>query len=184
MRPISRWLDYGAPVQKRWWRSPSRRGTRSSIGPKILLAGVVVAGVICTRGIYPQVIDAEWMQGARTDSPRMPLIALDAKTATRSGIPVSIQSPPRSTAMTTGEAAVSTPAYAPKLLPAVAAEPRALAAIPDAGANADAPPKPALAVAAEPVAPLVRRRVSPAEHHQRGYSRAFATGGGGSPFHM
>jgi hypothetical protein len=198
------WSDYGAPVQMHW-RLPSRRSTRSSIGPKILLAaGVVVAGVICISGIYPQIIDAEWMQGARTHSPRMPLIAPDAKTTRRSGIVAAIQLPPRRTAMTTGEAAVSTPrpaAPTPKLselrtsvaaaevpLPAETAEPLPLAEIPDAGANADAPPKPAWAVAAKPVAPVVKRRVARAErseHHQRSYSGAFATGGwGGSPFHM
>ena len=60
------WSDYGAPVQRRWWKSPRRR-TRSSTGLKILLAaGVVVVGVIGISGVYPQVIDAEWVQGARS----------------------------------------------------------------------------------------------------------------------
>ena len=47
MRPkISMWSDYGASTQKHW-RSPSRRGARSSVGPKILVvAGGVVAGII------------------------------------------------------------------------------------------------------------------------------------------
>jgi hypothetical protein len=65
MRPkIFMWSDYGAPTQKHW-RSPSRRSTRSSIGPKIL----VVAGAIGISGIYPQIIDAVWVQSAGTDSP-------------------------------------------------------------------------------------------------------------------
>ena len=47
--------------------STSKRGAGSSIGPKILLAAVVVvAGVIGISGIYPQVIDAEWMQDSGT----------------------------------------------------------------------------------------------------------------------
>src|SRR5271157_3979695 len=110
MRPkFSVWSDYGAPAQKHWM-SASKRGTRTSIGPMILLAAVVVvAGVIGISGIYPQIIDAEWMQGARTHSPKMPLIAPDAKTTRRSGIVAVIQLPPRRTAMTTGEAQVSTP---------------------------------------------------------------------------
>src|SRR6202163_1325997 len=58
MRPkFSMWSDYGAPAQRQWM-SASRRGNGSSVGPKILLAAVVVvAGVIGISGIYPQVID-------------------------------------------------------------------------------------------------------------------------------
>jgi hypothetical protein len=42
MRPkIAMWSDYGAPRHKHW-RTPSRRSSRSSIGPKILAAAVVV----------------------------------------------------------------------------------------------------------------------------------------------
>src|SRR5580700_7940521 len=56
MRPkFSVWSDYGAPAQKSWM-SASKRGTRTSIGPMILLAAVVVvAGVIGISGIYPQI---------------------------------------------------------------------------------------------------------------------------------
>jgi hypothetical protein len=47
--------------------SPPKRVTRSSIGPKILLAAaVVVAGVISISGIYPQVIDAGWVPDSTT----------------------------------------------------------------------------------------------------------------------
>jgi hypothetical protein len=88
MRPkIFMWSDYGASTQKHW-RSPSRRSTRSSIGPKILVvAGGVVAGVIGISGIYPQIIDADWVQSAGTDSPHSKNVAIsDATTTRRSGI--------------------------------------------------------------------------------------------------
>ena len=192
------WSDYGAPVQRRWWKSP-RRSTRSSTGLKILLAaGVVVAGVIGISGVYPQVIDAEWVQGAKTYASRTP--APDAKASTpdakmtrRSDIPASIQPPPIPS--TTSEAAVATPrpaavvptpraaAAAPKPLP-VEAELPALAEIPDASANADAPPKPASTVAAKPAAPVVKRRVTRVERPRRAAPGAFAFGWGGSPFRM
>ena len=66
MRPkIAMWSDYGAPRRKHW-RARSRRSSRSSIGPIILAAAVVVvAGVI---GLYPQIIDSEWVQGMSTRS--------------------------------------------------------------------------------------------------------------------
>jgi hypothetical protein len=199
---MSMWSDYGAPVQRRWWKSP-RRSTRSSTGLKILLAaGVVVAGVIGISGVYPQVIDAEWVQGARTYASRTP--APDAKTTTpdakitrRSDIPVSVQ--PSPIAATTSEAAVATPrpaarpaavvptpraaAVASKPLP-VETELPALAEIPDASANADAPPNPASTVAAKPASPVVKRRVTRVERPRRAAPGAFAFGWGGSPFRM
>ena len=72
MRPkIAMWSDYGAPRHKHW-RTPSRRSRRSSIGPKILVAAVVVvAGVIGISGIYPQIIDSEWVQGPSPHSQRV-----------------------------------------------------------------------------------------------------------------
>ena len=85
MRPkIAMWSDYGAPRHKHW-RAP-RRSSRSSIGPKILVAAVVVvAGVIGISGIYPQIIDSEWVQGT---SPRSQVVAHTetAPTPRRSGI--------------------------------------------------------------------------------------------------
>ena len=92
---IFMWSDYGAPTQKRW-RSPSRRRTRSSIGPKILVvAGGVVAGIIGITGIYPQIIDADWVQGAGADSPHSKNVAIsDATTTRRSGIVAAIPLPP------------------------------------------------------------------------------------------
>jgi hypothetical protein len=84
MRPkIFMWSDYGASTQKHW-RSPSRRSTRSSIGPKILVvAGGVVAGVIGISGIYPEIIDADWVQSAGTDSPHSKNVAISDATTTR-----------------------------------------------------------------------------------------------------
>src|SRR5580698_7826125 len=72
MRPkFSMWSDYGAPAQRQWM-SASRRGAGSSVGPKILIAAVVVvAGVIGISGIYPQVIDSEWVQGTSPRSERV-----------------------------------------------------------------------------------------------------------------
>jgi hypothetical protein len=178
MRPkISMWSDYGAPTRKHW-RVPSRRYGRTSIGPKILVAAVVVvAGVIGISGIYPQVIDAEWVQGGGTHPPKMPVKTPDASAANataprRSGIVAAIPLPPRRGAVTTGEATVATPrlaasapAPAPELTElrtsvALAAEPPSaptaaplgLADIPDAQASANVEaPADAAPVAAKPV---------------------------------
>ena len=66
---------YGDNME-RIWVSTSKRGAGSSIGPTILLSAVVViAGVIGVSGIYPQVIDAEWMQDSGTHLPIMSLPA-------------------------------------------------------------------------------------------------------------
>jgi hypothetical protein len=209
MRPISMWSDHAAPVQGRWWKTRSRRRARSSTGLKILLAaGVVVAGVIGIGGVYPHVIDAEWAQGARSTTSRMPTLdakttAPDIKTARQSDIPASTQPLPRSTALTRGEApvappsraaAVSTPRPAAAVTPSPAApaskpiivepEPLALAETPDAAANADAPPTPAPTVAAKRAAPVAKRRVSRTEYARRGSTGPFAFGWGGSPFRM
>ena len=71
--------------------SASRRGTGSSVGPKILLAAVVVvAGVIGISGIYPQVIDAEWVQDAGTHLPIMSL----STAATKRGCPATAAADP------------------------------------------------------------------------------------------
>ena len=84
MRPkFSVWSDYGAPAQKHWM-SASKRGTRTSIGPMILLAAVmVVAGVIGISGIYPQIIDAEWVQDTSTHLPKMSLSSFHATPTSR-----------------------------------------------------------------------------------------------------
>jgi hypothetical protein len=187
MRPkFSVWSDYGAPAQK-GWMSASKRGTRTSIGPMILLAAVVVvAGVIGISGIYPQIIDAEWVQSTST---HLPEISLSNSRATRkrSGIVAAI---PLS-AVTTGEAAVSSRvAPAPELSqlrttvadlepPAETVAPFAAAASPNTEAKAEAaavetaPPK--LAKNRK----VVKTKVVRVAHHQRGYSRAYAQYGGG-----
>jgi hypothetical protein len=68
VRPkIAMWSDYGSPPKR--WRSPYRRGTRPSIGLRVLLAAVVlVAGVIGISGIYPQIIDSQWARGTSAHS--------------------------------------------------------------------------------------------------------------------
>jgi hypothetical protein len=189
MRPkISMWSDYGAPTRKHW-RVPSRRYGRTPIGPKILVAAVViVAGVIGISGIYPQVIDAEWVPDGTAHTPKTPpkatdASALNATAPRRSGIVAAIPLPPRRGAATTGEATVATPrlaasapAPAPELTElrtpvAAAAEPPAapiaaplgLADIPDAEANAnvEAPAEPAVAaksVVTASRAPVVMKR--------------------------
>jgi hypothetical protein len=201
MRANFMWSDHGAAPQGRWWKTRSRRRGRSSNGLKIVLAaGVVVAGVIGVSGVYPRVIDAEWVQGARTTASRVPApdvntAAPDAKITRRSDIPASIQSPPRSTALTTGEGAVATPgpaavvptprAAAPAPTPLPQAAPLAVAETPDAAANADAAPTPAPTVAAKPAAPVVKRRiVSRAERPRRGSFQIGPFAFGGSPFRM
>jgi hypothetical protein len=186
MRPrFSVWSDYGAPARK-GWMSASKRGTRTSIGPMILLAAVVVlAAVIGISGIYPQIIDAEWVQGT---SAHLPKISLSSPRATRkrSGIVAAIPLG----AVTTGEAAVSSrvaPAAELSQLrttiadlkpPAETVAPFAVAAIPNAEAKAEAtvetaPPK--LAKNRK----VVKTKVVRVAHHQRGYSGAYAQYGGG-----
>jgi len=187
MRPrFSVWSDYGAPIQKRWM-SASKRSARTSIGPMILLAAVVVvAGVIGISGIYPQIIDAEWVQDTGTHLPKMSLSSPHATTK-RSGIVAAI---PLGT-VTTGEAAVSSsrPTRAPELSqlratvaalepPGETAAPLAVAAIPDAESKA-----PATAVETAPPKPakkpkVVKKKVMLVEHHQRGFAGAFAQYGG------
>jgi hypothetical protein len=179
MRPkFSVWSDYGAPAQK-GWMSASKRGTWTSIGPMILLAAVVVvAGVIGIGGIYPQIIDAEWVQGTSTNLPK---ISLSSPRATRKRSSIVAAIPLG--AVTTGEAAVSSRvAPTPELSqlrttvadlepPAETVAPFAVAAIPNA--EATAPPK--LAKNRK----VVKTKVVRVAHHQRGYSGAYAQYGGG-----
>jgi len=185
MRPkFSVWSDYGAPARKHRM-SASKRGTRTSIGPMILLAAVVVvAGVISISGIFPQIIDAEWVQDTSTHLPKMSLSSPHA-TRKRSGIVAAIPLG----AVTTGEAAVSSRAGpAPEMSqlrttvadlepPVETAAPLAVAAIPNAEAKAEA-------IAAETAPPksakkVVKKKVVRVEHNQRGYSGAYAQHGGG-----
>jgi hypothetical protein len=198
MRPnLTMWSDYGAPAQKHWTRA-SKRGTRRSIGPKIFLAAVsVVAGVIGISGVYPQIIDAEWVQGAAgTRLPKITPLTTEATTK-QSGIAAAIP-PPSRRATAKGPASVSAPgaASAPDPSqsnaavepPAENAMPLPLAAIPDAEAKADALlADPVIAAAAKPSNKptdkprviVAKKKVARVEHHQRGHSRAYAQYGGG-----
>ena len=194
MRPkFSVWPDCGAPAQKHWM-SASKRGTGTSIGPMILLAAVmVVAGVIGISGIYPQIIDAEWVQDTGTHPPKMTLSSPHAKfistssTRKRSGIVAAIPLG----VVTTGEAVVSSragPASGLSQLrttvadlepPAETAAPLAVAAMPNAEAKTAA-----TAAETEPTKPaktpkVAKKKVVRLEHHQRGYSSAYAQYGGG-----
>jgi len=198
MRPkIAMWSDYGSSRHKHW-RSPSRRSTRSSIGPRILVAAVVVvAGVIGISGIYPQIIDSEWVQNAGTHAYRTAVAA--ARPTSGSGFVTAIPLSPRRAETTTGEAAASAPRVVPpapgtaepaKVRSSVAAVELSAnetapppADIPDAQAMADPTTEPA--PTATPVikpaeryvarAPVVKKRVV----RNRGYSGAYAQYGGG-----
>jgi hypothetical protein len=199
MRPkIAIWSDYGVPTQKHW-RSPYRQRRRSSIGPKILLiASVFVGGVIGGSGLYPQIIDSEWVQNAATHAKRA---VADATTTRRSTIVAAIPLSPHRTVTTTGEAAVSgsrpaapAPVSAERSqvrssVAAVALPPNEtkppLADVPDAQAVADPPADAAPATATDfesarrfvARAPVAKKRVVRTVHH-RGYSGAYAQYGG------
>ena len=190
MRPKpAMWWDYKSPAH---WTSASKRGTRTSIGPKILLVAVLfVAGVIGISGIDPQVVDAEWMQDFNdTHLPKMPSATSDAR-AKRSGIVAAIPLPPRRAPTTTGFASVSSSGPAPELSqlltsgaaaepPAETATPRAPAAISKAEALS---PDPAAATATRPGGKprlaVAKKKIVRIEHRQRSYSGAYAQYGGG-----
>jgi len=149
MRPrFSLWSDYGAPAHRQW----KKRG--ASIGPKILLAAVVVvAGFIGISGIFPQVI-ARWTPDAVTHLPVMSLSTPDARTDARTKAvnAVAMTSSPSRRLITTGQGTVlpPRPAATPDTAPperakaeAVApapqvAAPLATAEVPEAQTKADA----------------------------------------------
>jgi hypothetical protein len=153
MRPkIATWSVYGAPRHKHW-RSPARRSSRS-IGPKILVAAVVVvAGVIGLNGIYPQLIDSEWLQ-ERSSRSQPAAHTETAPAPRRSGIAAEIPLPPRRTPVTTGVDVTPVPAPTPALTPPPATPPapalRALATAPTSAEPAPAA-MPAPAPASAPV---------------------------------
>src|SRR5262249_55780947 len=158
----------------------SKRGTGSSVGPKILLAAVVVvAGVIGISGIYPQVIDAEWVRDASNAGTPLPIMSLStAPTKRVPGTAAAVPSPQRRV-VTTGQTAAS-PRSAPPEVPQTSTSPAAVeppasataiavADIPDAEAKAGAlPPDPAPPVAAKraekPKVAVVKKKV--VVHHQ------------------
>jgi hypothetical protein len=200
MRPkLAMWSDYRSPTQKRW-KSPYRRSRRSSVGPTILLVAVViVAGFIGISGIYPRIIDSEWVRNAGTHAKRAAVAEATIKRAVGpiAAVPLS----PRGAATTTGDAAASAPRAAPAGPPAVES-PKApssvaaatdvspsetappLADIPDAQALAEPPTEPAAAPMVRPAqryvarTPVVKKRVARTEH-RRSYSSAYAQSGGG-----
>ena len=169
MRPkIAMWSDYGAPRHKHW-RVP-RRSSRSSIGPKILVAAVVVvAGVVGISGIYPQIIDSEWVQGTSPHSQRVAHSETarpeTAPTPRRSGIVAEIPLPPRRAAVTTGEAVApaTPPAAAPVRAAATAPAPAAarVAAAPAASAASAPASPPTLSEMRPSVATAEQRAVEP-----------------------
>jgi hypothetical protein len=179
---LSVWSDYGARAQKHSL-SASMRGTRTSIGPMILLAAVVVvAGVIGVSGIYPQIIDAGWVPDTSTRPPKM-FLSNPQATRRRSHIVAAIPLG----AVTTGEAAVL-PGDAPasELSPVAGleplekiADPLAVAAIPYAQGKAEA--KAADTASAKPAKKprVVKKRVVRVQHHQRGDPGTYTPYGGG-----
>jgi hypothetical protein len=191
MRPkFSMWSDYGAPAQRQWM-SASKRGTGASIGPKILLVAVVfVAGVIGISGIYPQVIDAEWVPD--TTGTRLPVKSSpDPVARTRLGTAAAIPLPPSRVA-TTGQGTVSSPRPAPTPdlsplraaiaaveTPPVAAAQPAVGELADAEAKADALPAETAPDAAKPAEkPKVVVKKKVVVHHQRNFNGAYAQYGG------
>jgi hypothetical protein len=110
MRPrFSLWSDYGAPAQRQW-KSPSKRG--ASIGPKILLAAVVVvAGFIGISAIFPRVIDARWTPDAVPPLPVMSLSTPDARSKAVGA--VAHTASPSRRVITTGQGTVMPPRPAP-----------------------------------------------------------------------
>jgi hypothetical protein len=184
MRPkFSAWSDYPAPAQRHWMLA-SKRGTGTSVGPKILLAAVVVvAGVIGISGIDPQVIDLEWVQDSLT---LLPKTSLSAATTKRSGIVAAIPLPPRR-ALTTGEASQLRTTIATLEQLAETATPPGVAEISDAQANADALPAPAgsakmadksRAALVAKKAVVVRKKAARVERRQRSQSEAYVQNGG------
>jgi hypothetical protein len=147
MRPrFSLWSDYGTPAQRQW-KSPSKRG--ASIGPKILLAAVVViAGFIGISGIFPQAIDARRTPDAVTRLPVMSLsitTALPSRRVTTTGQGTVLPPRPAPTPDTAppGEAKAESVAPAPQV-----AAPLAAAEVPEAQTKADALPAEAAPVRA------------------------------------
>ena len=138
------------------WKSASRRGTRTSIGPKILLAAIlVVAGVIGIGGIYPQVTDAEWVRDAVGTHPSPP------RRATNTG-QASVSAPNRAPA---AELSQSAAALEPPL--DAAAGPNALPADPVGAAAAKSGDKPGNKPTDKARVTTAKKRVVRAEHHRR-----------------
>jgi hypothetical protein len=188
MRPNSMWSDYESRAHRQWM-STSKPGAGSSLGPKILLAAlVVVAAVIGISGIYPRVIDAEWTQDSGPHLPKISLLTTSTTmkaSATATALPLRARhvvttghtagSPPRLASAPEGsQLRTSVAAIAP--VPEAAA-PRALAEVPDAQAKVDALATQTLPTkAVDKQTKVVKRKV--AQHHQRSSAGAYAQYGG------
>jgi hypothetical protein len=186
MRPNSIRSEYEARAQRQRM-STFKRDAGSTIGPKILLAAVVVvAGAIGISGIYPKAIDAEWTQDSGTHLPKIPLLTTSTTikayaTATALSSPHVVTtgqtagSPPRLASAPEGsQLRTSVAAIAP--VPEAAA-PLARAEVPDAQAKVDALATQTLpAKAVETQTKVVKRKV--AQHHQRSSAGAYAQYGG------
>ena len=173
--------DYGAPAQS-LWISPSRRGPRTSIGPKILLAAVmVVAGVIGISGIYPQLIGTEQVPDAGSPLPVMSLSNPDARTRGLGTVATTASAFRR--VVTTGQGGISRPtptfdATQPQQPEAVApAEPLAVADVPEAQTAAPAAEKPKSTKVAVKLKPVVKKKVVRVAHH-RSFHGAYAQSNG------
>jgi hypothetical protein len=154
---------------ERIWVCTSERGGGSSIGPKILLAAVVVvAGVIGISGIYPPVIDAMSLPAnsttskASTTATALPLRIHQVVTTGQATAAV----PPRpAPELSQLRASVATVAPAPD-----AAAPLALVEVPDAQAKAEAPATETAPATAVEQTKVAKRKV--AQHHQRRFAGA------------
>jgi hypothetical protein len=171
---------------ERIWVSTSKRGAGSSIGSTVLLAAVVVvAGAIGIRGIYPQVIDAEWTQDSGT---HLPIMSSPATSTTTKSSPTAPALPLRiHRVVTTGQATAAIPprpttelsplrTSVPAVAPAPeAASPLSLAEVPDAQAKAEVPATETAPATAVEQAKVAKRKV--AQHHQRKFAGPFAQNG-------
>jgi hypothetical protein len=164
-----------------------RRGSGTSIGPKVLIAAaVVVAGVIGISGIYPQVFDAELVPDTGTRLPVMSLSNPDARTkgigtfataASRRVVTTgqAMRSPPRTTL--TPDNTQPQRATAEAAAPEVAA-PLAVADVPEAQTKVEAATAPAPTTkVAERRKPIVKRKVVQVAH-RRSFHGAYAQSNG------
>ena len=170
--------------------SPPRRGSGDSIGPKVLIAAVViVACVIGTSGIYPQVIDAEWVRDTGTRMPVMSLSNPDLRRTRALGAAAPTEPPSRRTT-TTGQGMVSPPhrtstrdTRQPQLATAEAVAPTPEAAAPPAVSDvplpAEAAPAPTTKMAEKPKPTRVAEKPKPVAKkvrvaHRRSFHGTYA----------
>jgi hypothetical protein len=170
--------------------SPPRRGSGDSIGPKVLIAAVViVACVIGISGIYPQVIDAEWVRDTGTRLPVMSLSSPDLRRTRALGAAAPTEPLSRRTT-TTGQGMVSPPhrtstrdTRQPQLATAEAVAPTPEAAAPPAVSDvplpAEAAPAPTTKIAEKPKPTGVAEKPKPVAKkvrvaHRRSFHGTYA----------